>query len=107
LRVGAALLASDGQVIAGCNVENASFGLTLCAERTALVRAVAEGRRRFARLAVVSSARAPLLPCGACLQALAEHAPELEIVARGRGPRTVRARLAELLPAAMRGAALR
>ena len=72
-RVGAALLAADGTVFTGCNVENASYGLTNCAERTALFKAVSEGRRRFRALAIVGGpARAPALPCGACRQALAE-----------------------------------
>ena len=72
-RVGAALLAADGTVFTGCNVENASYGLTNCAERTALFKAVSEGRRRFRALAIVGgTARAPALPCGACRQALAE-----------------------------------
>ena len=71
--VGAALLAEDGRVFAGCNVENASYGLTNCAERTALFKAVSEGRREFAALAIVGgTARSPALPCGACRQALAE-----------------------------------
>ena len=72
-RVGAALLAADGTVFTGCNVENASYGRTNCAERTALFKAVSEGRRRFRALAIVGgTARAPALPCGACRQALAE-----------------------------------
>ena len=74
--VGAALLAEDGRVFAGCNVENASYGLTNCAERTALFKAVSEGRREFAALAIVGgTARSPALPCGACRQALAEFCP--------------------------------
>ena len=74
--VGAALLAADGTVFSGCNVENASYGLTNCAERTALFKAVSEGRREFAALAIVGgTARSPALPCGACRQALAEFCP--------------------------------
>lgn len=74
--VGAALLAEDGRVFGGCNVENASYGLTNCAERTALFKAVSEGARRFRALAIVGgTAKAPALPCGACRQALAEFCP--------------------------------
>ena len=80
-RVGAALLADDGTVFAGCNVENASYGLTNCAERTALFKAVSEGRRSFRALAIVGgTAKAPALPCGACRQALAEFcAPDMPV----------------------------
>ena len=71
--VGAALLAEDGRVFTGCNVENASYGLTNCAERTALFKAVSEGARRFRALAIAGgTARAPALPCGACRQVIAE-----------------------------------
>ena len=71
--VGAALLADDGTVFTGCNVENASYGLTNCAERTALFKAVSEGHRAFRALAIAGgTARAPAVPCGACRQVLAE-----------------------------------
>ena len=76
-KVGAALLAEDGRIFTGCNVENASYGLTNCAERTALFKAVSEGRREFAALAIVGgTARSPALPCGACRQALAVEGRE-------------------------------
>lgn len=70
--VGAALLASDGTVFTGCNVENASYGLTLCAERVAIAGAVAAGKRRFKALAVAGGKTQAACPCGACLQVLAE-----------------------------------
>jgi len=73
--VGAALLTEDGKIIEGCNVENASFGLTNCAERTALFKAVSEGYRQFAGIAVVASTEEPVSPCGACRQVMAELCP--------------------------------
>jgi len=100
LRVGAALLTPEGAVFAACNVENASFGLTQCAERAAVTRAVAAGERRFVALAVAASGEVPLLPCGACRQVLREFAPDLWIVAEGQSGPRARASLAELLPRA-------
>ncbi len=93
-KVGAALQTDRGKIFTGCNVENASYGLTLCAERVALVRAVAEGARRFRSLAVASSGRKPVAPCGACLQMLSEFAPNLSIllVDRKKVPRRTRLR---------------
>ena len=97
--VGAALLCGDGRVFTGCNVENAAYGSTICAERTALVKAVSEGRRTgFERLAVVGRGADYCWPCGACRQMLYEFAPELVVlVGRGDG-QFVRTTLRELLP---------
>ncbi len=75
--VGAALLASDGQIFLGCNVENSSYGLTICAERTAAVSAIAAGNRSWRSIAIVSPTSVP--PCGACLQVLVEFSKSLEI----------------------------
>lgn len=100
IQVGAALRAKDGRVFAGCNVENASFGLTCCAERTALVKAVSEGAREFEALAVATSLARAMMPCGACRQVLFEFAPTLRlIVVAGDGSRIV-THLGDLLPEA-------
>ena len=97
--VGAALLCTDGAVFTGCNVENAAYGSTICAERTALVKAVSEGRRDgFVKLAVAGRSADYCWPCGACRQMLWEFAPGLTVlVARGEGD-FISLPLSELLP---------
>jgi len=98
-RVGAALESENGEVYVGCNVENASYGLTICAERAAVFAAVTAGTRRFRRAVVVSDSDPPAAPCGACRQVLSEFGPDLRIEAVGpRGSASWR--MAELLPAA-------
>ena len=98
--VGAALLAADGRVYCGCNVENVSYGLTNCAERTAVFSAVAAGQRQFELLAIASAGG--VTPCGACRQVLAEFAPQLPIVLVDvdRPGQVVEANLRDLLPGA-------
>ena len=94
--VGAALLGTDGKVYTGCNVENAAYGNTLCAERTALCKAVSEGARNFTAIAIASRGSAPF-PCGACRQSLYEFAPNLRVMVTWDG--NVReAILSDLLP---------
>ena len=97
-RVGAAVLAG-GEIYGGCNVENASYGLTICAARTAVFAAVAAGARQIDAVAVVSDAPAPVAPCGACRQVLHEFAPAMTVVMHGGGETSVHS-LPELLPAA-------
>ena len=96
-KVGAAVLAADGRVFGGCNVENASYPLTNCAERTALFKAVAEGVRDFAALAVVADTDGPCAPCGACRQVMAEFGIARVIMANCSGAVRV-VTLEELLP---------
>lgn len=81
--VGAALLDSDGRVHTGTNVENASYGLTTCAERSAVSRAVAEGSRGFVAVAIVGPSGEPTMPCGSCRQILFEFAPDIEVIVEG------------------------
>ncbi len=97
-RVGAALESTDGQLFAGCNVENASYPAGICAERGALARAVASGARAFVRVVIVSDADTPAPPCGMCRQALVEFAPTLEVVSITSSGQTARWSLADLLP---------
>lgn len=97
-RVGAALLTELDDVITGCNVENASFGLTLCAERSAAVRAVAQGTQFFLLLAIHTPTGAPTPPCGACRQFLREFAPKLRVIMGCEGDDVLVATLDELLP---------
>ena len=96
--VGAALECEDGRVFTGCNVENAALGSTICAERTAVCKAVSEGARKFTRIAVWGDSQDYCYPCGACRQVLVEFAPELEVlIGRGDG-KYVSYKLAKLLP---------
>ena len=97
--VGAALECSDGTVFTGCNVENAAYGSTICAERTALVKAVSEGHRDdFVRLAVVGRGDDYCWPCGACRQMLFEFAPDLTVLVARGDHQFVTLPLRELLP---------
>ena len=96
-RVGAALLAEDGNVYTGCNVENASYGLTICAERAAVASAVAGGARQYRGLAIVTEGSRPVAPCGACRQVLSEFASGLRVVSEAAGERREWT-LEELLP---------
>ncbi len=96
-RVGAALEAEDGRIFVGCNVENASYGLTTCAERTAVFTAVSAGARRFRRIVVATDSEPPAPPCGACRQVLAEFGAGLEVESVGP-TQSKRWGIGELLP---------
>jgi len=96
--VGAALEAKDGRVFTGCNVENATYGLTVCAERVALFKAISEGVREFVRIAVVGDTADPTPPCGACRQLLWEFGGDLEIILANLTEEKGRHRLKELFP---------
>ncbi|NQS99073.1 MAG: cytidine deaminase [candidate division Zixibacteria bacterium] len=98
-RVGAALLSSDGRLFTGCNIESSSFGLTVCAERVALVKALSEGAHDFVRMAVAAEDEQIALPCGACRQLLWDYAPNIEIICAASGDSIIRHKLSELLPA--------
>ncbi len=97
-RVGAAVLAEDGSVFAGANVENAAYPLSVCAERSAVQRAVSEGARALSAVVVVSSGEGPTWPCGGCRQVLHEFAPQATVITEGPGGELVRRGLPDLLP---------
>jgi cytidine deaminase len=97
-KVGAALETADGTIVTGCNVENATYGLTVCAERVAMFKALSEGHRRFRRVAVVADTEAPTPPCGPCRQILWEFGGDLEVVLANLQKETGRHALSDLLP---------
>lgn len=96
-QVGAALRAKDGRIFTGCNVENLSYGLTICAERNAVFAAVAAGVREFEAVAVVADTREPISPCGACRQVMAEFG-DFKIIAATLDGRTFESTVGALLP---------
>lgn len=97
-KVGAALRTADGAIVAGCNIENATYGLTVCAERVAMFKALSEGHRRFTSVVVVADTAAPTPPCGACRQILWEFGGDLEVILANLRRETGRYRLRDLLP---------
>ena len=102
-QVGAALESTSGKVFTGCNVENISYGLTICAERNAVFAAIAAGVRSFRRIVVVADSKEPVTPCGACRQVLSEFADNMEIVSINLQSKKFRAKLSELLPRSKAG----
>jgi cytidine deaminase len=99
-RVGAAVLAGSGKIYAGCNIENASYGLTICAERSALAAAVTAGEKELRAVVVYTPTPTPTAPCGACRQALNEFGPAMPVLCACDGAERMETTLAELLPAA-------
>ncbi len=97
-KVGAALETSDGQILTGCNVENASYGLTICAERVAIYKAISEGHRAFTRIVVVADTDSPTPPCGACRQIMWEFCGDIEVVMANLSVVTASLRMQDLLP---------
>ena len=96
--VGAALECSDGTVFTGCNVENAAYGSTICAERTAIVKAVSEGHREFVRIAIAGKSKDFCVPCGSCRQVMMEFSPEMEVICLNGAGESKSFALRELLP---------
>jgi len=97
-QVGAALETADEKIITGCNVENATYGLTICAERVAVFKALSEGHRRFTRIAIVADTEEPTPPCGACRQILWEFGGDLEVILGNLSEAKATYRLSQLLP---------
>ena len=96
--VGAAVECADGSVFTGCNVENAAFGSTICAERTAIVKAVSEGHTEFRRIAIYGEGKNYCMPCGTCRQVMAEFSPEMEVLCTKAGGSYVSYSLSKLMP---------
>jgi len=106
-KVGAALLAEDGRVFTGCNVENAAYSPTICAERNAVAKAVEAGARRFSAVVVATATSPPATPCGVCRQVLREFAEDLDVICVNPEGERRAFRLAALLPEGFSGADLR
>jgi cytidine deaminase len=97
-KVGAAIETSDGVVVTGCNIENATYGLTICAERVAIFKALSEGHRKFTRIVVVADSASPTPPCGACRQIIWEFCGDISVVLANPAAVTATLRMKDLLP---------
>jgi cytidine deaminase len=97
-RVGSALLAKDGKVFTGCNIENSSFGLTICAERTAIFKAVSEGYTRFKAIAIATDKNEFIAPCGACRQVIADLAGDIDFIMSNKRGALMVMKVSEMLP---------
>jgi cytidine deaminase len=102
IKVGAAILTEDGKIIVGCNVENSSYGLSICAERVAIFNAISSGERKFKKIAIINSEGNGMMPCGACRQVMEEFSSNIEIITLDKNKRIVKYKLDELLPNAFK-----
>lgn len=105
-RVGAAIITQSGKIYTGCNIENSSFSLTICAERTAIFKAVSEGQRKFAAIAIVTDLKDPIPPCGACRQVLMDMAGDIDVIIAGNKGDNIVSKLSKLLPMPFDGSML-
>jgi cytidine deaminase len=99
-RVGSAVRTKTGEIVTGCNVENAAYGEALCAERVAVAAAVAQGMKEFEEIAIATEADDPAPPCGSCRQTMSEFAPDLRVISYAKNGRQAAWRLSDLLPEA-------
>ena len=97
-KVGAALQTAEGKVYRGCNVENSTYGLTVCAERVALLTALAAGERKFTAIAVVTQSKEPATPCGPCRQLMWEYCGDIDVTLANLKGQTIEYKLSELFP---------
>jgi cytidine deaminase len=97
-KVGAALLTENGEIVTGCNIENASYGLTMCAERVAIFKAISEGRKNFQKICVVADTETLTPPCGACRQIIWEFCGDIEVLMANLQGETSTHQMSELLP---------
>ena len=105
-RVGAAIITQSGKIYTGCNIENSSYSLTICAERTAIFKAVSEGQRKFAAIAIVTDLKDPIPPCGACRQVLMDMAGDIDVIIAGNKGDNIVYKLSKLLPMPFNGSML-
>ena len=99
-KVGAAVLTTDGKIFTGCNIENASFGLTVCAERVAILKAISEGSYKFEAMAIIGDTKRPCSPCGACRQVISEFGEDIKIAMSNLKGDVKIKKISELLPEA-------
>jgi len=102
IHVGAAIVTEDGKIFTGTNIENSSYGLSICAERVAVFNAVSNGYRKFKKITIITSEGKGIMPCGACRQVLAEFSENMEVITLDKEGNVIRFKLNDLLPHAFR-----